>query len=186
MRIEIAAETQRHCSHSTLRARLHDSNSTRHDARQGYLLGTVPTIEGGQLGSVGGDEARGDAAPVAAANDRHPVFGVPVVHLRRGSAGSEQIKKPASESSRRPSNRSSKPRARRTRMEDLVPNKRNKLIYMYNIRRRLAAWRRGECPSVSIASLDRTARRRTPRIASHAFVFSKATVAGWLPFRPRD
>ena len=139
MRIEIAAETQRHCSHSTLRARLHDSNSTRHDARQGYLLGTVPTIEGGQLGSVGGDEARGDAAPVAAANDRHPVFGVPVVHLRRGSAGSEQIKKPASESSRRPSNRSSKPRARRTRMEDLVPNKRNKLIYMYNIRRRLGA-----------------------------------------------
>jgi len=87
MRIEIAAETQRHCSHSTLRARLHDSNSTRHDARQGYLLGTVPTIEGGQLGSVGGDEARGDAAPVAAANDRHPVFGVPVVHLRRGSGG---------------------------------------------------------------------------------------------------
>jgi hypothetical protein len=41
------------------------------------------TIEGGQLGGVGGDEAGGDAAPVAAANDGHPVLGVPVLHLRR-------------------------------------------------------------------------------------------------------
>lgn len=44
------------------------------------------TIEGGQLGGVGGDEAGGDAAPVAAANDGHPVLGVPVLHLRRTAA----------------------------------------------------------------------------------------------------
>jgi hypothetical protein len=45
------------------------------------------TIEGGQLGGVGGDEAGGDAAPVAAANDGHPVLGVPVLHLHLRQAG---------------------------------------------------------------------------------------------------
>lgn len=51
------------------------------------------TIEGGQLGGVGGDEAGGDASPVAAANDGHPVLGVAVLHLRRtvAAAGRSEL-----------------------------------------------------------------------------------------------
>ena len=149
--------------------RLHDS----HD-----LLGAVPTIERGQLGGVGGDEARGDAAPVAAANDRHPVFGVPVVHLRRGSGG-QAIDR---------ANQGQEEQGWRT-------SKRNKRVCVYIIYD--GDWgpgRRGECPSVWIASLDRTARRGTPRIACVCFQQGdsgchfvlgiqegrRAAAAGWL------
>jgi hypothetical protein len=47
------------------------------------VLEERPTLEGGQLGGVGGDEAGGYAAPVAAANDGDPVLGVAVLHIRR-------------------------------------------------------------------------------------------------------
>jgi len=58
-----------------------------------------------QLGGVGGDEAGGDAAPVAAADDGHPVLvSVPVHHhhLRRPecSTDSKKQKKEAEELAR--------------------------------------------------------------------------------------
>lgn len=92
--IEMAGERQRHCilqreparqtfkNRPSKRKKITDRNSRTHKART-IDRTWIPTIEGGQLGGVGGDEPRGDAAPVAAADDRYPILGVAVVHLRR-------------------------------------------------------------------------------------------------------
>jgi len=67
---------------------VHGSNSTNSIEGAGCMHST---IEGGQLGGVGGDEAGGDASPVAAANDGHPVLVVPVLHLQRAAAGRSEL-----------------------------------------------------------------------------------------------
>ena len=77
---------------------MHGSNSANSNSIEGAETESqrecagcmYSTIEGGQLGGVGGDEAGGDAAPVAAANDGHPVLGVPVLHPRRTLAAAGQ------------------------------------------------------------------------------------------------
>lgn len=59
---------------------------------RGRQRGCLITVEGGQLGGVGGEEAGGDAAPVAAADDGHPVLAcVPVLHLRRPERNADQL-----------------------------------------------------------------------------------------------
>ena len=70
---------------------MHGSNSTN-SIEGAETAGCMhSTIEGGQLGGVGGDEAGGDASPVAAANDGHPVLVVPVLHLQRAAAGRSEL-----------------------------------------------------------------------------------------------
>lgn len=59
---------------------------------RGRQRGCLITVEGGQLGGVGGEEAGGDAAPVAAADDGHPVLAcVPILHLRRPERNADQL-----------------------------------------------------------------------------------------------
>lgn len=47
-------------------------------------------MKGGQLSGVRSDEAGGDAAPVAAADDGHKIFGVSVLHPGGGGRNADQ------------------------------------------------------------------------------------------------
>jgi hypothetical protein len=63
----------------------------------------VLTVEDGQFGGVGGDEAGSDAAPVAAADDGHPVLAVGETVLHLSAAGMQ-----TNQAAAQPSNTDSK------------------------------------------------------------------------------